>query len=77
MSQVLVNFRMDAEDKKGMEDVCKELGMSMSTAFNIFAKKCAGSAEFLLMYPSIRFTLTRILRIWNVSLPKLTRAKRS
>ena len=39
MSQVLVNFRMDAEDKKGMEDVCKELGMSMSTAFNIFAKK--------------------------------------
>jgi len=39
MSQVLVNFRMDAEDKKGMEDVCKELGMSMSTAFTIFAKK--------------------------------------
>ena len=39
MSQVLVNFRMDAEDKKGMEEVCKELGMSMSTAFTIFAKK--------------------------------------
>ncbi len=39
MSQVLVNFRMDAEDKKGMEDVCKELGMSMSTAFTIFARK--------------------------------------
>ena len=39
MSQVLVNFRMDADDKKGMEEVCKELGMSMSTAFTIFAKK--------------------------------------
>ncbi len=39
MSQVLVNFRMDAEDKKGMEEVCKELGISMSAAFNIFAKK--------------------------------------
>ena len=39
MSQVLVNFRMDAEDKKGMEEVCRELGMSMSTAFTIFAKK--------------------------------------
>ena len=39
MAQVLVAFRMDAEDKKGMEDVCKELGMSMSTAFTIFAKK--------------------------------------
>ena len=39
MAQVLVNFRMDAEDKKGMEEVCRELGMSMSTAFTIFAKK--------------------------------------
>ena len=39
MSQVLVNFRMDAEDKKGMEEVCKGLGISMSTAFTIFAKK--------------------------------------
>ena len=39
MSQVLVNFRMDEEDKKGMEEVCRELGLNMSTAFNIFAKK--------------------------------------
>lgn len=39
MSQVLVNFRLDEADKKGMEDVCRELGMSMSTAFTIFAKK--------------------------------------
>lgn len=39
MSQVLVNFRLDEEDKRGMEAVCRELGMSMSTAFTIFAKK--------------------------------------
>ena len=39
MAQVLVNFRIDEEDKKGMEDVCRDLGMSMSTAFTIFAKK--------------------------------------
>jgi len=39
MAQVLVNFRLDEEDKKGMEEVCKDLGMSMSTAFTIFAKK--------------------------------------
>lgn len=39
MSQVLVNFRLDEEDKKGMEEVCRDLGMSMSTAFTIFAKK--------------------------------------
>ena len=39
MSQTLVNVRMDEEVKKEMEKTCKELGMTMSTAFNIFARK--------------------------------------
>ena len=40
MSQAVnVNFRMDAELKKSMEQTCSELGMSMTTAFIIFAKK--------------------------------------
>ena len=36
---VNVNFRMDSELKKNMESLCDELGMSMTTAFTIFAKK--------------------------------------
>ena len=36
---VNVNFRMDAELKKSMEKICSDLGMSMTTAFTIFAKK--------------------------------------
>jgi len=36
---VNVNFRMDAELKKSMEQICADLGMSMTTAFTIFAKK--------------------------------------
>lgn len=36
---VNVNFRMDAELKKSMEQACAEMGMSMTTAFTIFAKK--------------------------------------
>lgn len=36
---VNVNFRMDADLKKSMEQACLELGMSMTTAFTIFAKK--------------------------------------
>lgn len=36
---VNVNFRMDADLKKSMEQVCSEMGMSMTTAFTIFAKK--------------------------------------
>ena len=40
MAQVVnVNFRMDADLKKSMEQTCSELGMSMTTAFTIFAKK--------------------------------------
>jgi DNA damage-inducible protein len=30
---------MDEADKKKMESVCSELGLSMSAAFTIFAKK--------------------------------------
>ncbi len=41
MSQVMVNFRMDANLKKNMEQTCKELGLNMSTAFTIFARKVA------------------------------------
>ena len=36
---VNVNFRMDADLKRSMEETCSELGMSMTTAFIIFAKK--------------------------------------
>ncbi len=36
---VNVNFRLDEEVKKSMEQVCSDLGLSMSSAFTIFAKK--------------------------------------
>lgn len=39
MAQALVNFRMDENLKKDMEDTCRDLGMNMTTAFTIFAKK--------------------------------------
>ena len=39
MAQTLVNFRIDEETKKEMEKVCNELGITMSSALNIFAKK--------------------------------------
>ncbi len=35
---VNVNFRMDAQLKKNMEQVCEEMGLSMTTAFTVFAK---------------------------------------
>lgn len=39
MAQTLINFRIDEETKKEMEKVCDELGMTMTTALNIFVKK--------------------------------------
>lgn len=40
MAQVVnVNFKLDADVKKCMELACSELGLSMSAAFTIFAKK--------------------------------------
>ena len=38
---VNVNFKLDADIKQGMEQVCSELGLSMSAAFTIFARKVA------------------------------------
>lgn len=40
MSQAVnVNFKLDADVKKSMEEACSELGLSMSAAFTVFAKK--------------------------------------
>ena len=39
MPQTTVTFRMDENLKRSMERTCQELGMSMTTAFTIFAKK--------------------------------------
>ncbi len=41
MPQAMVNFRMDENTKKNMEQVCKEMGLTMTTAFTIFATKVA------------------------------------
>ena len=39
MAQALVNFRMDEELKNEMEQTCKKMGLTMTSAFTIFAKK--------------------------------------
>lgn len=39
MATVNVNFKLDADVKRSMEQVCNEMGLSMSAAFTVFAKK--------------------------------------
>ena len=38
MAQTNVNIRMDDATKRQFDVICSELGLNMSTAFNIFAK---------------------------------------
>ena len=35
----MVSVRMDTDLKRGMEEICRELGISLSTAFTIYARK--------------------------------------
>ena len=39
MAQAMVSFRMDASLKKSMEETCREMGLSMTSAFILFATK--------------------------------------
>ena len=39
MAQAMINFHIDEKIKKEMEKICREMGMSMTTAFTIFATK--------------------------------------
>ena len=36
---VNVNFKLDADVKRSMEQACADMGLSMSAAFTAFAKK--------------------------------------
>ena len=39
MAQATINLRIDANLKREMEIICKAMGMNLTTAFTIFAKK--------------------------------------
>ncbi len=39
MAQTSINIRMDEDLKKQFDDFCSNVGMTMTTAFCIFAKK--------------------------------------
>ena len=42
MAQVAnVNFKLDSDVKKSMEQACSDMGLSMSAAFTVFAMKVA------------------------------------
>ena len=41
MAQTSVNFRIDAELKESVEEICRKMGMNLTTAITIFCTKVA------------------------------------
>lgn len=51
MSQTTVSVRMDEQLKKEFDGVCNDLGLTMSTAVIMLAKRWHGKSGFRLKYP--------------------------
>ena len=49
MAQTNINIRIDETDKRLFDEICGQLGMTMSTAFNIFAKAVIRQGGYLLI----------------------------
>jgi addiction module RelB/DinJ family antitoxin len=45
MAQININIRMDEELKRDFENVCNEMGLTMTTAFTVFAKAVSARKE--------------------------------
>lgn len=39
MAQAMINFRIDEDMKKAMDDTCKEMGLTMTSALTMFISK--------------------------------------
>lgn len=39
MAHTMVNFRMDSELKRNMDKICKEMGLTPTAAYTLFATK--------------------------------------
>lgn len=63
MAQTMVNFRIDEEVKHKMESACKEMGLSLSTAFNIFAVKVGNERRIPFEITADRFYSESNIRV--------------
>ena len=64
---VNVNFKLDEDVKKRMERACTEMGLSMSAAFTMFAKKSAGSIASRLRFRLIHSIRKVTSSTWRAS----------
>ncbi len=75
MAQTMVNIRMDEELKKNMEKTCQELGLNMTTAFIIFAKKMTREKRIPFEVSYDPFYSDRNMRAVDESIEQLKQGK--
>ena len=64
MAQTSINVRMDEDLKRQFDNFCSEIGMSMTTAFCIFAKAAVRGRKFPFEL-TLRMILFIVLKIWR------------
>jgi len=75
MAQTLVNIRIDEDVKKSMEEICKELGITMSAAFNIFARKMSREKRIPFEVSIDPFYSDSNIKVLNESIQQLKEGK--
>lgn len=70
-----VSFRMDDATKKKFERLCDDLGMSMSTAVNVFVKKAVREQRIPFEINSDPFYSEGNLRVIDASIAQLDQGR--
>lgn len=64
MANTNINIRMDTDLKKQFEEFCADMGMTMTTAFNIFARKAVREYRIPLKLVE-RYRMMTLRRLWR------------
>ena len=70
-----LNIRIDKDLKERAEAVFADMGMSMTTAFNIFGARPCGRAKSPLRFTQTHFTATAICGHWTTASNRPDRAR--
>lgn len=64
MANTNINIRMDTDLKKQFEEFCADMGMTMTTAFNILRERLSESIEYHLKLVE-RYRMMTLRRLWR------------
>lgn len=75
MSRATINFRIDSELKKQMEDICKRLGLNMTSALTVYVTKLVNEQRILFEILADPFYSQENIKILGKSIKKLEEGK--